>query len=81
MPKFHTVKAGDILYDVHRERMGNTTMSRLGCWTVEVIDIDHEEGRATVRWNGNRPQTYFVRQIERLRRSIPKKISERRGLI
>ena len=73
MPKFHTVKVGDILWDVHRETMGNTTMSRLGAWQVKVISIDYEPGKAMCSWNGNPPTRYFVRGIERLRRTKPEK--------
>ena len=69
MPKFETVKAGDQLWDVHRERMGNTAMSRTGSWPVRVIEINHEEGWALVSWNHNRPERRYRRQIERYRRS------------
>ncbi len=70
--KFETVKAGDVLYDVHREKMGNTTMSRLACFEVRIISIDHEKGEAQASWNGNPAQTYYRSSFERLRRSKPK---------
>jgi len=73
MPKFHTVKAGDVLWDVHREKMGNTTMSRLGAWQVRVISIDYENETAMCSWNTNPPRLYFKRGIERLRRTKPEK--------
>lgn len=70
------VKVGDELYDVHREKMGNTKMSRLGCWRVRVISIEDRStttGRTyrawTVSWNGNPPRVYYREQIARLRRS------------
>lgn len=69
MIKFERVKAGDELWDVHKERMGNTTAWRTGSWRVEVVSIDHQAGTAIVRWNGNAEQKYYRRQIERLRRS------------
>ncbi len=65
--KFETVKAGDKLWDVHRQKMGNTTMSETCSWPVEVISID--ENGAMVRWNYNSPRRYSRRDIERLRRS------------
>lgn len=35
--KFSGIKAGDVLYDCHRYKMGNTTMTRMGCWDVKVL--------------------------------------------
>jgi len=72
MASFDRIKAGDILYDVHREKMGNTTMSRLGCWDVLVVSVDHEKRTAMCRWNYNAPRLYTERSIKRLRRSKPK---------
>lgn len=66
--KFHTVKAGDVLYDYHSEFAGNTTARRWGNWKVEVISIDHEAGFAVVRWNGNPESKWYRRKVERLRR-------------
>lgn len=65
------VKVGDILYDVHRHKMGNTTMSCLGCWTVRIIEIiPNTYGNAyLVSWNGNRPEKWYADRIRRLRRS------------
>lgn len=37
MASFDRINAGDVLYDVRRYKAGNTTLSRLGCWTVQVI--------------------------------------------
>jgi hypothetical protein len=64
--KFEKVTAGSVLLDVHRERMGNTTMRQWGCWRVYVVSLDREKGLAVVRWNGNSPQTWDRRKIEKL---------------
>jgi len=68
---FDRIKPGDVLYDVHRQRMGNTTMSRLACFTVEVVSVDRVGRTAECRWNSNPPRTYFEHSIKRLRRSKP----------
>lgn len=73
MASFDRIKPGDVLYDVHREKMGNTTMSRLGCWEVRVISVDQEKRTAECSWNGNRPRTYYEANINRLRRSKPQR--------
>jgi hypothetical protein len=74
--KFHMIYAGDVLYDVHRYRMGNTKMSATGVWKVEVLEVDSVNERALVRWNGNRPEWRNKIRMERLRRSPPKKLKE-----
>lgn len=75
--KFSTVKAGDKLYDVHSEQMGNTTMRRMGWWPIRVISVDHEARTAMVSWNGNPARRWFARDFEKsnVRRSIPKKLA------
>jgi len=68
--KYETIRAGDVLYDVHRVKMGNTTMSRLGWWPVYVESIC--DGGAMVRWNGNPARFSSKRNLSKLRRSQPK---------
>ncbi len=80
MATFDKVRAGDVLYDVHSEKMGNTTMGRVGWWRVVVVSIDHENGEAMCHWNGNPAVRYGRMQIAKLRRSIPKALAESQGL-
>lgn len=69
--KWETVKAGDTLYSTVRRKMGNTAMSGTFVYAVIVKEIDHAAGRAVVSWNGNRPEPWTRRRVERLRRSRP----------
>lgn len=62
--KFEKVKAGDTLYDVHRHKLGNTTMSELGLWTVKIITVD--ERGAHVSWNGNRAEWWPKTKVSKL---------------
>jgi hypothetical protein len=64
--KFEKVEPGMVLYDWHRTKMGNTNISRMGCWEVRIID--KTERGCTVSWNSNRPQFYGRRRVERLHR-------------
>lgn len=70
------VMVGDVLYDCHRQRMGNTTMSRMGCWQVRVLEVPQDPDAAhaqwLVSWNSNRPETYSYLRMRRLRRSPSK---------
>lgn len=36
------VRPGDVLYDVHREKLAHVRASRLACFTVKVIEVDRE---------------------------------------
>jgi hypothetical protein len=75
--KWESVKAGDVLFDYHSTRAGNTTARRWSNWEVRIVSIDHAAGKAEVRWNGNPTQTWHKDRVKRLRRS-PGKV---RGLI
>jgi hypothetical protein len=37
--KFDLIKKGDVVYDCHRYKMGNTKMSRMGCWDVRILAL------------------------------------------
>ena len=53
MIKIESLKAGDVLYDVHSERAGNTTMRQEGCWECYVRAVDSEGKWVEISWNGN----------------------------
>ena len=69
MPVFDKIKAGDRLWDCHRTKMGNTTLTKMGSWTVDVKEVDPVKRKALVSWNGNRPEWWGEGQLRRLRRS------------
>ena len=64
--KFEKIAPGMVLLDIHREKMGNTTMSELGLWKVRVISVDPAARTAVVSWNGNPAKTWIARELERL---------------
>jgi len=64
--KFEKIEPGMILLDIHREKMGNTTMSAWGLWKVKVISVDRAKRIAVVSWNSNPAQTWDARRLERL---------------
>ena len=69
MIKWETIKAGDELWDYHSERAGNTTMRRWCNWPVAIVEINHAENFAVVRWNGNPPKKWYRHQVVKLRRT------------
>lgn len=64
--KFEKIRPGMILLDIHRHKMGNTTMSEWGCWNVLVVSVDPATRTAMVRWNHNGEQCWSRRMLEKL---------------
>ena len=69
--RLSSLKPGMIIYDVGRRKMGNTTLSTVSVWTVEIVSVDLDDGSVVARWNGNPPQTYGVRSITKWRLAKP----------
>jgi len=74
--KFEKLKPGMVLYDVHSEPLGNTTMRTIGVWEVRVISIHPNEklpwcSYAMCSWNTNKPEMYGRERIEKLRVKKP----------
>lgn len=64
--KFEKIEVGMRLFDIHRTRMGNTTMSELGCWEVEIVSVDRIKRTAKVRWNCNPVDEWSAVRLSRL---------------
>jgi hypothetical protein len=69
MATISKLKPGDVLYDVHSHKMGNTTMTTMGCWTVRVIEV-HED-HIVASWNGNTAHRMYEHNVKRLRVNKP----------
>jgi hypothetical protein len=69
--KFDKIAPGMVLYDVHSHKMGNTALGTIGVWKVVITEVDTERRRAMASWNGNKPQIYYEREIERLKAKAP----------
>jgi len=67
--KFEKIAAGDVLYDVHSYRMGNTTLRSVGVWDVRIKAL-REDG-AIVSWNGNRDEFWPRTKLSKLRAKMP----------
>lgn len=79
--KFEKIKPGMELFDVHRNRMGNTTISGLVCWKVRIIKVDADGRRARVSWNGNRSEWWPARKLQRLYTTPPKAYRDQQARI
>lgn len=71
MAKIEKLTVGQVLYDKHKYKMGNTTMRAWGVWTVVVKEIDPDGRFIVASWNGNAPKKMFSGQVEKLRVKEP----------
>lgn len=78
--KFEKIKAGDTLYDNHRTKMGHTTMSCMGEWSVKILEVDTIERTALVSWNHNKATTWYEYQLTRLYATPLREREEKRRL-
>lgn len=69
MAAFSKIQPGNILWDCRRQKMGNTTMSRMACWAVQVFEVDQEKRRALCSWNSNKAEWWSERRLQGLRRT------------
>jgi hypothetical protein len=76
--KFEKIKPGMVLLDIRRERAGNTTMTRLGKWTVKIVSVDEATRSAHVIWNGNREGRWSEGRLRKLYIKEPPSYTNRR---
>lgn len=69
--KFEKLQTGMTLYDVHSTKMGNTTISSVGVWPVQVIEVNAENRSILASWNGNKPVRMFEGRWSKLRLKEP----------
>jgi hypothetical protein len=63
------LKPGMTLYDCHRHKLGNTTMTAMGVWHVRVVEV--HETYAMLSWNGNKARPYSGAEVSRKFRLQP----------
>ena len=61
------LKVGDVLYDVHTERAGNTTIRVECCWRATVREVGEDDRGvfAMISWNGNAPRKKYSTDYKR----------------
>ena len=67
MAAISKIKSGMVLYDYHKERQGNTTISKEGEWLIRVFEVDLENRKAFCSWNGNAPTWISERRLSKYR--------------
>lgn len=57
--KLEKMQPGQVVYDVHSHKMGNTTINTVGVWSVKIISINLEKQTVQASWNSNAERTYY----------------------
>jgi hypothetical protein len=71
MAKISKIKVGQILYDKHKYRMGNTTMMAWGLWEVYVKEVDPNGEFIVASWNGNPAKRMYAYEVKKLKVKEP----------
>lgn len=69
--KIEKLSPGMVVWDVHKERMGNTTMRSYASWAVLVISIDLNRQTVMASWNGNPARAYYKNSWSKWRKTEP----------
>lgn len=64
-----SLKAGDVVYNAKRVKMGNTSLSKTIYYPVKIIEV--HEYHVIASWNFNQPLKYGVDSISKWKRNKP----------
>lgn len=64
MATIRKLKVGQIVYDKHQYKAGNTKMKRWGVYPVVIKEIDPDFRWVIATWNGNPARKYFESSVK-----------------
>jgi hypothetical protein len=64
--KFEKIVPDMVLYERKRQKMGNTTLTRVAEYAVRIISVNPTVRYAMVSWNGNAPEKFYERRLTKL---------------
>lgn len=70
--KIEKLSPGMTVYSVGRHKMGNTTISTVAVWPVEIIEVDVEQGTVIASWNCNAARKFYKPEWSKWRLKKPK---------
>jgi hypothetical protein len=69
--KIENMSDGQIVYSVERRKMGNTNISSVSVYRVQISMVSPESGRVLALWNGNPERWYRRSEAEKWRVKPP----------
>lgn len=67
--KISSLKPGDEVYSVERQKLGNTTISTVAVYSVIVTEVHEDYVMAS--WNCNQARRYGVRAVGKWKKTRP----------
>jgi len=71
---------GQTVYEVVRQKCGNTTASRGALYSIKILAVDRDSKTVIAAWNMNAPREYTERSIKKWKIKKPQPRCERFGL-
>jgi hypothetical protein len=80
MANINRLKVGQEVWSVEKAKMGHTSISYNALYSVIITEINIDDGWVMARWNTNRPQKFFNREIKKWRVNKPEPKANRYGM-
>lgn len=77
MANFDKLEVNQVLWTVTKERMGNTMVKTVRIHTAKVVELDMDNRRALISWNGNRPRWVSEYHLKNYRVNRPLTITNK----
>lgn len=71
MATISKLQPGQVLYQIQRQKCGNTMVSRGCLYEVRVVSIAEDGKSIMASWNGNPPRRFYQKQVASLRVKKP----------
>ena len=70
--KLTSLKPGDLVFNVTKTKMGNTTLKTISIYPVKIIEV--HENHVIASWNGNAPKRFGENVVSKWKKKQPLKI-------
>jgi hypothetical protein len=69
--KIEKLKVGQIVYNLERRGMGNTTLRTTSAFAIKITEVDPAGQWVMASWNFNSPRKYRAREVAKWREKKP----------
>lgn len=67
--KLTSLKPGDLVFNVEKTKMGNTTLKTISIYPVKIIEV--HENHVIASWNGNAPKRFGENVVSKWKKKQP----------
>lgn len=67
--KLTSLKPGDLVFNVEKTKMGNTTLKTISIYPVKIIEV--HENHVIASWNGNAPKRFGENSVSKWKKKEP----------